>query len=44
MPRVANHTARLLQVTTMDGIGTPPLSLSASFGARVPAYFAWRFI
>jgi len=28
----------------MDGIGTPPLSVSATFGARVPAYYAWRFI
>jgi hypothetical protein len=36
--------AGLLQVTTMHGIGTPSLSLSAGCGARVPAYLAWRFI
>jgi hypothetical protein len=28
----------------MDGIGTPSRSLSATCGARVPAYYAWRFI
>jgi len=28
----------------MDGIGTHRLSESATLGARVPAYYAWRFI
>jgi len=28
----------------MDGIGTHRLSESAPCGARVSAYFAWRFI
>jgi len=28
----------------MDGIGMHRLSTSATSGARVPAYYAWRFI